>query len=142
MPIPVTPLIAVDAVILMNNKQDLILIRRKNPPFQGELALPGGFVDVGETVEQACIREAKEETNIDVRIIKLIGVFSDPKRDPRGHNISIAFLCDPLTKDENPKALDDAAALEIIPLTEFASLKLAFDHKDIIKSSGILNNVD
>jgi len=142
MPKPITPLVAVDAVILMNNKQGLVLIRRKNPPFQGELALPGGFVDVGESVEQACIREAKEETNIDVRIIKLIGVFSEPKRDPRGHNISIAFLCEPFTENEKPKALDDAAALEIFPLTQISSLKLAFDHKDIIKSSGILNNVD
>ncbi|GAG77102.1 unnamed protein product, partial [marine sediment metagenome] len=63
MPKPTTPLLTVDAVILVNNKSALVLIRRKNPPFQGELALPGGFVDVGETVENACIREAKEETN-------------------------------------------------------------------------------
>ncbi|MHA1986735.1 MAG: NUDIX domain-containing protein [Promethearchaeota archaeon] len=142
MPIPVTPLVAVDAVILMNNKQDLVLIRRGKPPFQGELALPGGFVDVGETVEHACIREAKEETNIDIKIIKLIGVFSEPNRDPRGHNISIAFLCEPLTEKEKPQALDDAASLEIIPLTKFSPLKLAFDHKDIIRSSGILNNME
>ncbi len=142
MPKPVTPLVAVDAVILLNKKQDLVLIRRKNPPFQGELALPGGFVDVGESVEQACIREAKEETNINVKIVKLIGVFSEPNRDPRGHNISIAFLCEPLTETEKPKALDDAASLEIISLTKFSPLKLAFDHKDIIISSGILNNLD
>ena len=139
---PVTPLVAVDAVILINNKQDIVLIRRKNPPFQGGLALPGGFVEVGETVEQACVREAKEETNIKVKIIKLIGVFSDPKRDPRNHNISIAFLCEPLTEKEKPKALDDAAALEILPLSKISSLKLAFDHLDIIKSSGILKNLD
>lgn len=142
MPKPVTPLIAVDAVILMKNKQDLVLIRRKNPPFLGELALPGGFVDVGETMEQTCVREAKEETNINVKIIELIGVFSHPKRDPRGHIISIAFLCEPLTENEKPKALDDAADLEIFPLSKISSLKLAFDHKDIIRSSGILNNLD
>ncbi len=142
MPKPVTPLVAVDAVILWNNKQDIVLIRRKHPPFQGELALPDGFVEVGETVEHACIREAREETNIKIKIIKLIGVFSDSKRDPRGHNISIAFLGEPLTENEKPIALDDAAALEIIPLTKFSPLKLAFDHKDIIKSSGILNNLD
>ncbi|KKN09229.1 hypothetical protein LCGC14_1048640, partial [marine sediment metagenome] len=64
MPKPVTPLLTVDAVILLNKKEDVILIRRKNPPFQGKLALPGGFVDVGETVENACIREAREETNV------------------------------------------------------------------------------
>ncbi len=139
---PVTPLVAVDAVILFNNKQDLVLIRRRNPPFQGELALPGGFVDVGESVEHACIREAREETNIKVKIVKLIGVFSEPNRDPRGHNISIAFLCEPLTKKEKPKALSDAAALEILQLSKISSLKLAFDHLDIIKSSGILKNLD
>ena len=142
MPKPVTPLLTVDAVILVNNKRDLVLIRRKNPPFQSELALPGGFVDIGETVEKACIREAKEETNINVKIIKLIGPFSDPKRDPRGHTVSIAFLCEPKTKNEKPKAKDDAVALEIIPLSKISSLKLAFDHMEIIKSSGILDNLD
>ncbi len=139
---PVTPLVAVDAVILFNNKQDLVLIRRRNPPFQGELALPGGFVNVGESVEHACIREAREETNIKVKIVKLIGVFSEPNRDPRGHNISVAFLCEPLTEKEKPKALDDAVALEILPLAKISTLKLAFDHMDIIKSSGILKNLD
>ncbi|MFX1344666.1 MAG: NUDIX domain-containing protein [Promethearchaeota archaeon] len=138
MPIPITPLLTVDAVILLNNEESIVLIRRKNPPFEGELALPGGFVDVGETVEAACIRETKEETNINIKIIELIGVFSDPKRDPRGHNVSIAFLCEPLTDKEKPKAKDDAAALEIIPLSKIQSLKLAFDHKEIIESSGIL----
>ena len=139
MPKPVTPLLTADAVILYK-KNNIILIRRKNPPFQGQLALPGGFVDVGETVEQACIREAEEETNINVKIIKLIGVFSDPNRDPRGHTVTIAFLCEPKTKKVTPKAKDDAAGLEIIPISEILSLKLklAFDHWKIIHSSGIL----
>ncbi|MFX1480809.1 MAG: NUDIX domain-containing protein [Promethearchaeota archaeon] len=137
---PITPLLTVDAVILLNNKEEIILIRRKNPPFEGELALPGGFVDVGETVENACIREAKEETNINIKIIKLIGVFSDPKRDPRGHNVTIAFLCEPVTKNEKPMALDDAAALEIVSISNVKSLDLAFDHKKIIECSGILKN--
>lgn len=142
MPKPITPLLTVDVVILVNDKSALVLIRRKKPPFQGELALPGGFVDVGETVESACIREAKEETNININIIKLIGVFSDPKRDPRGHNVTIAFLCEPLTDNEKPKAMDDAAAIEIIPLSNISSLKLAFDHKKIIDSSGILKKLE
>ncbi len=139
---PITPLLTVDAVILINNKKDLVLIKRKNPPFQGQLALPGGFVDVGETVENACIREAFEETNINVNILNLIGVFSDPKRDPRGHTITIAFLCEPNTKNEKPKAKDDAASLEFVPLATIHSLKLAFDHMQIIKSSGILDISD
>jgi len=138
MPKPITPLITVDAVILLNNKRDIILIRRKNPPFQGQLALPGGFVDVGETVENACIRETQEETNLNVNISKLIGVFSDPKRDPRGHTVTIAYLCEPVDNNINPKAQDDAADLEIVPLSKISSLKLAFDHIDIIKSAGIL----
>ncbi len=142
MPKPITPLLTVDAVILINNKNDLVLIRRKNPPFQGELALPGGFVDVGETVEEACIREAYEETNINVKIIKLVGVFSQPKRDPRGHTVSVAYLCEPQTKKEKPKAKDDAAAIEIVSLSKISSLKLAFDHMNIIKSSGTLNGLE
>lgn len=138
MPKSVTPLLTVDAVILLNKKEDVILIRRKNPPFQGKLALPGGFVDVGETVENACIREAREETNVKIKIIKLIGVFSDPKRDPRGHTVTIAFLCEPSTSDEKPKALDDAASLEIMPISKLSSLTMAFDHKEILESSGIM----
>jgi len=139
MPIPITPLVAVDAVIRFK-KTSIVLIRRKNPPFLGEIALPGGFVEVGETVEDACIREAYEETNIRVTIVKLIGVFSAPNRDPRGHNISIAFLCEPLTDSEKPLAKDDAQSLEIVNFTGIASLKLAFDHKDIINASGIIKN--
>lgn len=137
MPKPETPIIAVDAVILYKG-DNLVLIRRRNPPYQGELALPGGFVDIGETVENACIREAREETNLNVKINKLIGVFSDPKRDPRGHTVTIAFLCEPVDKKSDPKAQDDAAALEFIPLSKLSSLKMAFDHMDIIKASGIV----
>ena len=137
MPKPITPLLTVDAVILFQ-QNSIVLIRRKNPPFKGELALPGGFVDIGETIETACIREAYEETNINIKIINLIGVFSEPKRDPRGHTVSIAFLCEPLSKTEKPLAKDDAQALEIVPISKLASLKIAFDHLDIIKSSGIL----
>ncbi|KKK87226.1 hypothetical protein LCGC14_2755340, partial [marine sediment metagenome] len=98
----------------------------------------GGFVDVGETVENACIREAREETNVNIKIIRLIGVFSDPKRDPRGHTVTIAFLCEPSISDEKPKALDDAASLEIMPISKLFSLTMAFDHKEILESSGIM----
>ncbi len=133
MPKPITPLVAVDAVVKYS-ENSIVLIRRKNPPFRGEFALPGGFVDIGETVEEACIRETYEETNIRVTIKKLIGVFSAPNRDPRGHNISIAFLCEPLTDSEKPLAKDDAQALEIVKFTNLSSLKLAFDHKDIINA--------
>ncbi|MFX1257460.1 MAG: NUDIX domain-containing protein [Promethearchaeota archaeon] len=140
MPKPITPLLTADAVIIYN-KDKLILIRRKNPPFKGQLALPGGFIEIGETVEEGCLRETLEETNINVKIVKMIGVYSNPNRDPRGHVVSIAYLCEPLTKNEKPKAQDDAAALEIVPLSNVSSLKLAFDHMEIIKDSGIINNL-
>ncbi|MEJ2250270.1 MAG: NUDIX hydrolase [Candidatus Lokiarchaeota archaeon] len=135
---PETPLLTVDAVILYE-KNKIVLIRRKNPPFQGEHALPGGFVDIGETVENACVREAKEETNLDVQIKKLIGVFSEPNRDPRGHTVSVAFLCTPVRKTQNPKAQDDASSLDIVPINQISKMKLAFDHKEILRKSGILN---
>lgn len=141
MPKLVTPLLTVDAVILFD-KDKLILIRRKNPPFQGQYALPGGFVDIGETVEDACVRETLEETNVNVNIERLIGIYSDPKRDPRGHVVTIAYLCETLTDNEKPKAQDDASALEIIPISKVPSLKLAFDHMEIIKDSGILSKID
>lgn len=69
-----------------------MLIRRNNPPYQGCYALPGGFVEIGETVEEAAIREAWEETGLDINLLGLVGVYSDPARDPRGHVVSVAFL--------------------------------------------------
>ncbi|MBD3212900.1 MAG: NUDIX domain-containing protein [Candidatus Lokiarchaeota archaeon] len=137
MPRPKTPLLTVDAVILYD-PNNIVLIKRKNPPFQGEYALPGGFVDIGETVEAACIRESKEETNIKVKVKKLIGVFSEPERDPRGHTVSIAFLCEPATGKEKAKAQDDAADLELIAIDKVANLKLAFDHLKIIKKATLM----
>lgn len=133
------PSLSVDAVILVNGKKDLVLIRRKNNPFKNSYALPGGFVNFGETLEDACIREVFEETNIKVKILKQIGVFSDPQRDPRGHVVSVAFLCLPQTKIDLARAKDDAAALEISALSKIPSLKIAFDHMQIIKASGALD---
>ncbi|MFO8020002.1 MAG: NUDIX hydrolase [Promethearchaeia archaeon] len=136
---PKTPLLTVDALIVYKSAK-LILIKRKNPPFKGEYALPGGFVDIGETVEEACIREAIEETNIDVKITKLVGVYSDPNRDPRSHTVSIAFLCTPQTHNEQPKAQDDAADLDLIAFKQIPNLELAFDHMRIIQDAGLLQS--
>ena len=135
------PALTADAIIIFK-KDNLILIRRKNPPFKGKLALPGGFLDKGETPEQACIREAKEETNIDIKIIKKIGIFSGKHRDPRGEVVTIAFLCEPKKKDQEPKAQDDAAGLEIVSFSEIPSLEFAFDHKEILKKAGIIKNLE
>lgn len=90
MPVPTTPLLTVDAVIILNGK--IVLVKRNNYPFKNEFALPGGFVEVGETTEAAAIRESFEETGLSIDLIKLIGVYSDPSRDPRGHTVSVCYL--------------------------------------------------
>ena len=86
--------LTVDAIIPYQGK--IVVIRRKNEPFKGYYALPGGIVEYGETVEEAVLREVKEETGLDVKIHKLVGVYSDPKRDPRGHFVSICFITLPV----------------------------------------------
>ncbi len=126
------PYLAVDAVIVYPEKRKIVLIKRKKEPFRDFWALPGGFVEWGETVENACKREVKEETSLDVEIIDLVGVFSNPKRDPRGHVVSIAFLCIP--KRGKPIASSDAKYVDLINIDDVckAKIKLAFDHYDII----------
>lgn len=127
MPLPQTPALTTDCVVF-DAQGRVLLIRRKNPPFQAQYALPGGFVDVGETVKDACRRELKEETGVKASALSLVGVYSDPKRDPRGHTCSVAFL----TRIEHaePKAGDDAVAAEWV--TDWRSLALAFDHAQIL----------
>lgn len=125
---PVTPLLTVDALIIFEGK--LVLIRRRNPPFKDSFALPGGFVDVGETVEAAVVREAKEETGLDIEIIKLTGVYSDPLRDPRGHTVSVCYLAKGRGK---LKAGSDAKDIGLFGLNEMP--ELAFDHNKIIENA-------
>jgi 8-oxo-dGTP diphosphatase len=125
---PVCPLLTVDG-ILRNREGRFLLIRRKNPPYRGRWALPGGFVDVGETVEAACAREMLEETGLAVTVERLIGVYSDPKRDPRGHTVGIAFACS--CKDGHAIAGDDAADAAWLTLEE--ARPLAFDHEKILE---------
>jgi 8-oxo-dGTP diphosphatase len=104
------------------------MIRRKNPPYEGCLALPGGFVEIGETVESAARRELMEETDVDAENLQLVGVYSDPQRDPRGHVCSVAFLA--RAGNVEPKAGDDAGA--VIWVEDPGSFELAFDHQKII----------
>ena len=129
---PVTPLLTVDCVAI-DDRGRVLLIRRGKPPFQGHYALPGGFVDVGETVEDACRRELFEETGIVAGKLRLIGVYSDPGRDPRGHTVAVAFLA--RVKGE-AKAGDDAAAVEWVE--SWRRLDLAFDHEQILKDAAKL----
>jgi 8-oxo-dGTP diphosphatase len=127
MPLPKTPALTVDCVVL-DRQQRLLVVRRGNPPFKGMYALPGGFVDIGETVEDACRRELLEETGVRAGKLQLLGVYSDPKRDPRGHTCSVAFLT--LVQRASAKAGDDAAAVEWIE--NWSRADMAFDHTRIL----------
>ncbi|HWQ18379.1 MAG TPA: NUDIX hydrolase [Methanotrichaceae archaeon] len=123
-----TPLLAVDAIILY--KGGIVLIRRENPPFQGSYALPGGFVEVGESVEDAVAREASEETGLKIDIKKLVGVYSDPGRDPRGHVVSICYLAEGRGK---LRSGSDARSAEVFQLDGLP--ELAFDHARMIRDA-------
>jgi 8-oxo-dGTP diphosphatase len=122
----VTPKLTTDAVIVEDGK--VVLIKRLNPPFDGMWALPGGFVDVGETVEAACVREALEETSLEVEIVELAGVYSDPDRDPRGHTVGVIYLCK--VRGGELAAADDAREVRWFGLDELP--ELAFDHARIL----------
>jgi 8-oxo-dGTP diphosphatase len=130
MAFPKTPALAADCVVI-DAEGRLLLIRRKYPPFKGKYALPGGFVEVGEAVEDACRRELMEETGVKAGRLALIGVYSDPGRDPRGHTCSIAFLT--RVARATVKAGDDAAAAEWVK--SWSKLDLAFDHARIVSDA-------
>jgi 8-oxo-dGTP diphosphatase len=126
--IPKTPALTTDCVIF-DNEGRVLLIKRKNEPFKGSYALPGGFVDIGETVEAACRREVDEEVGVEVSELSLVGVYSDPKRDPRGHTVSIAYLA-LLPRAVAPRAGSDAAGAAWID--DWRRHALAFDHAAIL----------
>lgn len=125
--IPKTPLLTVDCAAF-DKHGSVLLIRRANPPFEGHYALPGGFVDVGESVEDACRRELLEETGMVAGKLSLLGVYSDPARDPRGHTASVAYLTE---IDGKPKAASDAKSAAF--MRDWRKLELAFDHELILK---------
>ncbi len=122
---PETPKLMVDVVIPAD--EGVVLIRRGTDPFEGRWALPGGFVELGETVEEAAAREAAEETGLAVELARMVGVYSDPGRDPRGHNVSVAFLARVLGGDLS--AASDAAEVAAL---DPDSVELAFDHRRIV----------
>lgn len=120
----------VDAVIL-DGAGNVVLIKRKNPPFKDQPALPGGFIEKSESPEKAVVREAKEETGLDIQIEKKIGIYDDKDRDPRGRVITTAFLCS--IKDiACMKSGDDAARVMLVPLKQLKGANLAFDHEKIL----------
>jgi len=121
------PFPTVDVIIEVEG--GIVLIQRKNPPYGW--ALPGGFVDYGESLEEAAIREAKEETSLDVELVSQLGAYSDPDRDPRQHNISVVFLARS-KREGNPVASDDAIKVGIFDAGSLPE-ELAFDHSRILK---------
>jgi len=127
MPLPRTPLLTVDLVIELEDRpgRPVVLIERGHPP--AGFALPGGFVEVGESVEEAARREAREETGLDVRLVALLGVYSDPARDPRGHTVSVVYVA---RARGEPVAGDDAAGVLVADAA--APPALAFDHGRIL----------
>jgi 8-oxo-dGTP diphosphatase len=125
---PKTPLLTVDCVA-RDGEGRILLVRRKNPPYRGAFALPGGFVEIGEKVEAACRREVLEETGIAIGEIHLLGVYSGPGRDPRGHTVSVVYMT-LLPEAPEPQAGSDAEAASWV--SDWRKLDLAFDHAKII----------
>lgn len=123
------PSLTVD-IFIYDEDNNFILIKRGNEPFKGYWALPGGFVDYGETVENAAKREALEETSINVKLERLVGVYSKPDRDPRRHTVSITYTAK--GNMENMRADDDACDIGIFTMKDLEKLNIAFDHEEII----------
>lgn len=123
------PKLTVDGIIINDDK--ILLIKRKNDPFKDKWALPGGYVEYGETVENAVVREIHEETNLSVEIKELLGVYSSPDRDPRGHTVTIAFILN--VKNGDVKGGDDAVDAKFFKIQDLPDL--SFDHDKIIEDA-------
>lgn len=134
MALPKTPALTTDCVIF-DPEARVLLIRRGHAPYVDCYALPGGFVEIGETVEEACRREAQEETGIKVAELRLVGVYSDPHRDPRGHTVSVAFGT-VLPSAITPRSASDAESAEWVE--DWREHKLAFDHAQILNDAETL----
>ena len=120
------PIPTVDILIHVESKKGVVLIKRKNPP--SGWAIPGGFVDYGESLEEAARREAKEETNLDVKLIKQFHTYSDPARDPRHHTISTVYLA---KGQGRLRAGDDALEIAVFGEPDLPD-EIAFDHRAIL----------
>ncbi len=133
MPRPTTPHLTVDAVIV-DPAKGVVLIRRGHDPFAGSWALPGGFVEIGETCEAACVREVREETALTVVPVRLLGVYSAPDRDPRGHTVSPVYLCRVIGGEL--RGGDDAADARWF--ADLTGMELAFDHRQVLADAGFV----
>lgn len=119
--------------VIITREEEILVVKRKRNPFKDELAIPGGFVNENETVEQAAVREIMEETALPIRLKEILGVYSDPKRDPRKHIITTVFIGEIIgNKKIEPVAGDDASAIKWISIGSISDFKFAFDHKKIL----------
>jgi 8-oxo-dGTP diphosphatase len=123
------PTPTVDAILQRDSR--VLMVRRKRDPFMGQLALPGGFINEGETAEDAMKREVLEETLLVVEPIDILGVYSDPQRDPRKHIMTVVFVG--IIIEGSEKAGDDAATVEWIDLADIGKRQIAFDHSTILR---------
>jgi len=119
----------VDVILQRGSK--VLMVRRKKDPFKSQLALPGGFVNEGETVEDAMKRETMEETSLEVEPIDILGVYSDPERDPRKHIMSVVFVG--IIVGGSDRAGDDAESIEWVDLADIERQQIAFDHATILR---------
>ncbi len=130
MPDHKSPRLTVDGLLIENGK--ILLVKRNIDPFKGDWVIPGGHVEFGETVEDALVREMKEELGISVRIKKLVGVYSGPKRDPRGHTVTIAYL---IERESGDITIDhEASEFKFFSLRRLP-LNIGFDHRNIINDA-------
>ncbi len=125
------PALTVDTIIIKDSQ--VVLIKRRNDPYKDSWALPGGFVEYGEKVENAAVREAKEETSLDINLEKLVGVYSDPDRDPRGHTVTVAYIAS--IRNGELESDSDAKDAKLIEISKLPDEKLAFDHEKIISDA-------
>jgi 8-oxo-dGTP diphosphatase len=126
------PAVTVDLVILSREKRPrVLLIRRKHGPFEGQWAIPGGFVEMDEPLEEAAQRELLEETGVRATHVEQLATFGDPDRDPRGRTISVVYIARVDAEKVNPEASDDAAEVGWHPLAR-PPADLAFDHDEIL----------
>jgi 8-oxo-dGTP diphosphatase len=125
------PIPTVDTIIQRNSQ--ILFVKRKKEPFKDKLTFPGGFVDGNEKVEDTSIREVKEETSLSIKLIDILGVYSDPSRDPRGHTISTVFIAE-ISDNNKTEAIagDDAAEIKWIDIETIDNESFGFDHKKII----------